>query len=195
MGRASRAKKTRSDGRRWSTIDPDTGETQVFTVYIDDPALRLWERNRRRLRAGGYPDRPPEVDTPNSRMWTPDGQRAERLGLEGVIHALGVDPSALALGMWRSSSAGDEFGIKLNVGRRGDGVFVTHLVAESLDGFHWDGIAEAATPEKLNERTSQFANLVHELGLPEPTWISADALLGEVAAVVEPGTTRRDDAA
>ena len=131
MGKASRNKQTRRNGRRWSTIDPDSGETQAFTVYIDDAALQQWERNRRSLRAGGYPDRPPEIDTPNTRMWNLDGGRALPIDIEGAVHTLGVDTTALAVGTWRSSTPGGEFGLKLNVGRRGDGVFVVHLVAES----------------------------------------------------------------
>lgn len=195
MGKASRNKQTRRMGRRWSTTDPDTGETQVFTVFIADASLRQWERDRRRLRAGGYPDRPPEVDTPNSRMWSNDARPVHSIALDGAVHALGVDPSARAIGNWRSSSPGDEFGFKLNVGRRTNGVFVTHLVAESLSGFRWDGIAEAATPEALRERASQFADLVLNLGLPEPTWVSTEALLGEVAAAIEPEVSGNDDAA
>lgn len=195
VGRASRNKQTRRNGRRWSTIDPDSGETQVFTVYINDAALRQWERNRRSLRAGGYPDRPPEIDTPNARMWNLDGGRATQIDLASAVHALGVDPTALAVGTWRSCTPGGEFGIKLNVGRRGDGVFVVHLVAESCRGFRWERIAEARTAGELAERTSAFAEVARALELPEPTWISADALLGEVATASAPPTTRHDNAA
>ena len=195
MGKASRNKQTRRDGRRWSTIDPDSGETQVFTVYITDAALRQWERNRRTLRAGGYPDRPPEIDTTNARMWNLDGRPARPINLAGAVHTLGVDTTALALGTWRSSTSGEEFGIKLNVGRRGDGVFVLHLVAESHRGFRWEAIAEAETSEALSERTSSFAEVARALDLPEPTWISADALLGEVVNAAAQLPTRRDDAA
>jgi hypothetical protein len=195
VGKASRNKQTRRNGRRWSTIDPDSGETQAFTVYIDDAALQQWERNRRSLRAGGYPDRPPEIDTPNARMWNLDGGRALPIDLEGAVHTLGVDTTALAIGTWRSSTPGGEVGLKLNVGRRADGVFVVHLVAESCRGFRWEGIAEAATSEALANRTSTFAEVARALDLPEPTWISADALLGEVASSSAAPMSRRDSAA
>lgn len=194
MGKASRNKQARRNGRRWSTIDPDSGETQVFTVYIDDAALRQWERNRRSLRAAGYPDRPPEIDTPNARMWNLDGGPARPINLVGAVHTLGVDTTALAVGTWRSCTPGGEFGLKLNVGRRGNGVFVLHLMAESSRGFRWDGVAEAATSEALAERTAEFAEVARALDLPEPTWISADALLGEVATATAVPMTRRDDA-
>jgi hypothetical protein len=68
-------------------------------------------------------------------------------------------------------------------------------VVESLDGFCWSGIGEASSPNELHERVSTFAEAARSLGLPEPTWISADALLGEVASEVEARLSHLDDAA
>ena len=88
-------------------------------------------------------------------MWNLDGGPARPINLAGAVHTLGVDTTALAVGTWRSCTPGGEFGIKLNVGRRGNGVFVLHLMAESFRGFRWEGIAEAATSEALAERTGR----------------------------------------
>ena len=166
------------------TTDPDTGEVQAFTVYVDDAALRAWERHRRRLRAAGYPDRPPEVDTPSGRLWTLDGRRMLPIVGADASMRLGVDQSAIGLGSWRSTLVGGDFGIKLNIGRRGNGVFVFHLVAESLGGYRQDLTAEATTLEAVDERVRSFASLARELGLPEPTWVSTDAMLAEMSASV-----------
>lgn len=38
-------------------------------VVISEQAVQEWEAQRERLRASGYPDRPPDVDTPTTRSW------------------------------------------------------------------------------------------------------------------------------
>ncbi len=51
---------------------------EPFWVRVPDEAVTDWVVERDRLRDGGYPDRPPDVDTPALRAWLP------RLG-EGAL--------------------------------------------------------------------------------------------------------------
>ena len=52
------------------------GLAETFCVRITDRAVTAWLQERQRLRRSGYPDRPPDVDTPAPQ------EDAERVGLE-----------------------------------------------------------------------------------------------------------------
>ena len=47
------------------------GLPETFWVRVPDPAVEAWLAERPRLRAQGYPDRPPDLDTPTLRAWLP----------------------------------------------------------------------------------------------------------------------------
>jgi hypothetical protein len=49
----------------------ENGLPETHLVRIPDVAVAEWLRERARLRALGYPDRPPDVDTPTLRAWLP----------------------------------------------------------------------------------------------------------------------------
>jgi hypothetical protein len=54
--------------RRITVIRP-AGAPERFAVRVSDAAVAEWLSERGRLRAEGYPDRPPDVDTATMRAW------------------------------------------------------------------------------------------------------------------------------
>lgn len=54
---------------RTTRIRTPAGAVEVFDVRIPDPAVVAWLLERDDLRARGYPDRPPDVDTRTLRAW------------------------------------------------------------------------------------------------------------------------------
>lgn len=62
---------------RQYTLRADDGSTEIVWVRVPASAIIEWLGERPRLLAQGYPDRPPDLDTPNLRAWLP------RLGEEG----------------------------------------------------------------------------------------------------------------
>ena len=51
------------------TPRPYVLDGKVIPVFITDEAIAEWEQARARLLIDGYPDRPPDVDTPTTRCW------------------------------------------------------------------------------------------------------------------------------
>ena len=49
----------------------DEGPTEVFDVRISEQGFIEWAQQREMLREMGYPDRPPDVDTPTLQAWVP----------------------------------------------------------------------------------------------------------------------------
>ncbi len=54
---------------RTITIATPGARRETFLVRVSDEAVEAWLAERHRLRRAGYPDRPPDVDTPNLRAW------------------------------------------------------------------------------------------------------------------------------
>jgi hypothetical protein len=183
MGKAARTKRQRNQSRTWRTRNPWTGQAETFFVRISDEALREWERDRAHLARAGYPDRPPELDSPKHRAWNlcAPGKPIVPGSLAGLKAKLGVDPTAKALGTWR---AGDgQFGVKINVGRRDDGSFVLHFVFAGDSGMEPPPIVEVV-PDAAAARSHVEAYghwLETELGMPPLTWTSVDELFADVA--------------
>ena len=46
-------------------------QPETFVVRVDDRAVIEWLAERAGLRRRGYPDRPPDIDTPTLRAWLP----------------------------------------------------------------------------------------------------------------------------
>ena len=179
MGQASRQKRQRRAPRLWQTVNPWTGASETFTVCIDDRGLREWERDRVRLARAGYPDRPPELDSPNARAWNPT-EPGTPPRFADPTHSdghLGCDHDARALGMWRSHR--DPIGAKVLVGRRDDGTFTLQLVLETpTDRFS----APIRVPDAETARAviDDFEATVVELGLSRLAFMSADAVKAEL---------------
>ncbi|HEY5436076.1 MAG TPA: hypothetical protein VIK13_12645 [Candidatus Limnocylindrales bacterium] len=47
------------------------GQPETFRVRVSDAAIAEWLPERAHLKRRGYPDRPPDVDTPTLRAWLP----------------------------------------------------------------------------------------------------------------------------
>jgi hypothetical protein len=60
------------------SLPSETGFPETFWVRVSDAAVVEWLPERAGLKHRGYPDRPPDVDTPTLRAWLP------RLG-EGTL--------------------------------------------------------------------------------------------------------------
>ena len=59
-------------------LPSESGHPEPFWVRVPNGAVVEWLGERDRLRADGYPDRPPDIDTPTLRVWLP---RPAELGL------------------------------------------------------------------------------------------------------------------
>jgi hypothetical protein len=53
------------------TLSAGSSQPETFSVRVPDMAVEAWLAERQRLRAQGYPDRPPDVDTLTLRAWLP----------------------------------------------------------------------------------------------------------------------------
>jgi hypothetical protein len=53
------------------SLPSENGAAETHWVRVDDRAVAEWLPERARLRHRGYPDRPPDVDTPTLRAWLP----------------------------------------------------------------------------------------------------------------------------
>ncbi len=182
MGRASRQKRQRHERRTWQTINPWTGARERFPVCVSDGALREWERHRVRLAAAGYPDRPPEFDSPNLRAWslvpgTPT--RFDPAAAADTEIRLGADPEARGIGTWRSSTG--ELAAKVNVGRRHDGTLTLHVMLETLTWHSAQTLRVADAAEARAVIESLDTSVLRAFGLPPLRFTSADALLAELA--------------
>ena len=182
MGRAARTKRQRGQTRTWHTRNPWTGKPETFPVCISDEALRGWEESRVWLAKAGYPDRPPEFASPRQRAWNPaaPGRPFRRGDWEGVVPTFAPDPMATALGTWHSEDGPN--GVKINVGRRDDGVFVLHLVAQ-LDQEETVSRIGSVPNEAGARLVVRVVNdlMVALLDLPPFTWTSAEEMVAEIS--------------
>ena len=179
MGRAARTKRQRGQTRTWHTRNPWTRKPETFPVCINDEALREWEENRVRLAKAGYPDRPPEFDSPRHRAWNAiaPGRPLRPEDLDCAHATLGADPTATALGTWHSGTA--DGGLKINVGRRPDGTIVHHLVAR-VD--QTEKAVVVTLPDEAARAQIESANArLIAAGLPPLFWVSSDEFVAEIA--------------
>jgi hypothetical protein len=56
--------------RTYRVLSQD-GQPETFVVRVDDRAIAEWPPERAHLKHRGYPDRPPDIDTPTLRAWLP----------------------------------------------------------------------------------------------------------------------------
>lgn len=73
-------------------IPADARHADRMLVRVSDAAICEWLRERGHLRARGYPDRPPDVDTPTLRAWVP------RRGEAGLPYFRRDTPEAVEAG-------------------------------------------------------------------------------------------------
>lgn len=151
------------------------GQMEHFSVRVSDAALAEWLGVRARLREQGFPDRPPDVDTPTIRAWVerpgeedlPYFQK-ERAKAEGGVFAI------LSMA-WHSG----DFMVKLYVTGFGTGaihidVFQSHQGVEVAHVGHQHG--PEADPDAVWADVESFIEMTESKGWvegePKVTWLS-----------------------
>lgn len=181
MGRAARIKRERRTGRAWSTVNPWTGLRETFATYLSDRSLAEWEADRVQLAALGYPDRPPEFDTPKARGWRFPSNDDDPAKTQAMT--LGCDPAARALGTWTMGS--DQMALTASLGALSDGQFVIGIVVYSSAPrrFTLTGL------RTIDDAAKAVRHLARALDLSEPAFVDADQVMAELLA------TQPDDSA
>jgi hypothetical protein len=115
------------------SIPVENGQRETVWVRIDDRAVADWVRERDRLRADAYPDRPPDVDTPTLRAWLP------RPGEHDHPYFAGRSPTRqMAESIWPVYTAvwhaHDRATTKVLVSAAGDGAIVSRVLIEHPSG-------------------------------------------------------------
>jgi hypothetical protein len=90
-----------------------------------------------------------------------------------------VDRTATALGTWRTGDS--ECGFKINVGRRDDGVFVLHIVAQRGHEEMSRVIMVANEAKARAVLRLMDGQVTERSGLPPLSWVSADEFAAEIA--------------
>jgi len=117
------------------SLPADNGLPETFWVRVSDAAVAEWLRERDRLRALGYPNRPPDVDTPTLRAWLPRLGELDHPYFAGRTTArpLAESITPIYTAVWH---APDRATTKVLVSGAGDGAIVSRVVIEHPSGRH-----------------------------------------------------------
>jgi hypothetical protein len=115
------------------TLPSETGIPETHWVRVSDAAVAEWLRERDRLRALGYPDRPPEVDGPTLRAWLPRPGEQDHPYFAGRSPAWPITESIWPVytAVWH---AHDRATTKVLVSAAGDGAIVSRVLIEHPSG-------------------------------------------------------------
>lgn len=132
-----------------SLILPSDSGPQVFFVRVSDAAVSEWLTQRDSLRTSGYPDRPPDVDTPELRAWVPwRGEQMLPYFQRETAAAPDVAPAAM-FGVytcsWGRIGGG---GVKLIVTGADDGAFLSRVVIEDATGECREDMSRLCAPDE-----------------------------------------------
>jgi hypothetical protein len=151
------------------------GRMEHFSVRVTDAAFAEWLGSRNRLRQQGFPDRPPDVDTPTIRAWV---ERPGEGGLPYFEQQREQEASGVFAILTMAWHAGD-FMVKLYVTGFRDGsihvdAFQSHQGIEIAHVGHQHGTEEDpdvvwADVEALIEMTDAKGWVEGE---PRVTWLS-----------------------
>lgn len=103
-----------------------------FQVRINDAGVAQWLNVRPRLRTLGFPDRPPDVDTPDTRVWLRHPGEVGQFFDDQDSSALEMGEVFFVLALSRALVTGELLHM-LVVGQP-DGVYLWSLAVESEDG-------------------------------------------------------------
>jgi hypothetical protein len=117
------------------SLPSENGFPETHWVRVTDAAVAEWLRERARLKHRGYPDRPPDIDTPTLRAWMP------RPGEQALPYFRGRPTRSTGLGdtlvfpvfmaMWRRPNSTTT---KALVTGMGDGSFLSRVVIVNAAG-------------------------------------------------------------
>ena len=113
----------------------DNGLPETFWVRVTDAAVAEWLRERARSKHRGYPDRPPDIDTPTLQAWLP------RLGEQALPYfrdhlAQSAKPGGTQMFMVFTATWHRPNGVitKVLVTGMGDGSFLSRVVVVEPSG-------------------------------------------------------------
>ena len=109
------------------------GQPETFVVRVDDRAVIEWLAERAELRRRGYPDRPPDVDSPTLRAWLPRPGEYDHPYFAGRSAVLKGTESIWPIytAIWH---APDRATTKVLVSALGDGAIASRVVIEHASG-------------------------------------------------------------
>lgn len=161
---------------------PDAPEK--LWVRIPDTAVAEWLRERQRLRRSGYPDRPPDVDTPTLRVWLArPGEEALRYFREsrGTASAVaGGFPAYTAV--WHQ---GETLGAKVIVTGVQDGSFRSRVIIDGPNSERRVDKARLYGPKEDAEAVwQQVETIVAFIDRSHPLWEAGDPQVTDYADFV-----------
>jgi hypothetical protein len=111
------------------------GRSETFWVRIDNRAIAEWLPERAGLKRRGFPDRPPDVDTPTLRAWLPRSGEHDHPYFAGRTTARPMAESIWPVytAVWH---AHDRATTKVLVSAAGDGAIVSRVLIEHPSGSH-----------------------------------------------------------
>ena len=120
---------------RLISITVENGQPETLWVRVTDAAVAEWLRERARSKHRGYPDRPPDIDTPTLQAWLP------RLGEQALPYfrdhlAQSAKPGGTQMFMVFTATWHRPNGVitKVLVTGMGDGSFLSRVVIVEPSG-------------------------------------------------------------
>jgi hypothetical protein len=115
------------------SLPSDNGLPETVLVRISDAAVAEWLADRADLKRHGYPDRPPDVDSPTLRAWLPRPAEYDHPYFAGRAALLKGTVSIWPVytAIWH---APDRATTKVLVSAFGDGAILSRVVVEHASG-------------------------------------------------------------
>jgi hypothetical protein len=168
MGRASRMKaesRVQRAPRTVSIYNPNTGQIEQHQVTISDRGLANWVRDRERLAAQGYQDRPPDYDDETVRGWNvAPGESALIVPSEW--------PDDQFAQSWTTHHPILGWDLRMSAFAKPDGGFVVRYEAETAYGRVLAVDHHFGVWADVLEFTKDQSHVWVSIGCPEPTLLS-----------------------
>jgi hypothetical protein len=115
------------------SLPSENGLPETFVVRVSDAAIAGWLLERADLKRHGYPDRPPDVDSPSLRAWLPRPGELDHPHFAGRSRVLSGAESIWPIftAIWH---APDRATTKVLVSALGDGAIASRVVVEHPSG-------------------------------------------------------------
>jgi hypothetical protein len=117
------------------TVSTSSFPPETFSVRVSDDALLAWLRERVPLRHRGYPDRPPDVDTPTLRAWLPRlGEQALPYFRDRPTRSTGLGDALVFPVLTATWHRANGITTKVIITGLGDGGFLSRVVIVDASG-------------------------------------------------------------